>query len=232
MKRIWLGPVVAALLGGCVTNGDFGRVRPFLVNDDMHAWVGPQAVAGTGVQPSEFRLTDDERRLRDLAYALIQPPYDRNRWSSVFAEYGLAAEHDTRVDPSAYWYRLHAFDRRSEASAYAQIVNDARNDVLRIEPFFAIAARVLDMDRKRAQSLAVVGAGSGLSDTENNNALRRNAENAAVTAWVCRSLNERHSSYRYALERLVVSVPSPHVVETERALNLLQARIGQSCLHK
>ena len=53
------------LLAGCGTpNGDFGEVRPTLVSDGMHDWVGPYA---TGSVPSKFELTDDERALRDLA---------------------------------------------------------------------------------------------------------------------------------------------------------------------
>ena len=38
---------------------------------------------------SSFELTDDERALRDLAYPLIEPPYDRQQWYSVAGEYGL-----------------------------------------------------------------------------------------------------------------------------------------------
>jgi hypothetical protein len=78
------------LLGGCA-NGDFGEVRPFLVTDGIHDWVGPSAIAGTKASPSSFELTDDERELRDLAYPLIEPPYDRQKWYSVAGEYGLIA---------------------------------------------------------------------------------------------------------------------------------------------
>src|SRR5689334_23214694 len=82
--------VGAEVLGGCALNADFDRVRPSLVTDDMHAWVGRDAVRDIGLPPSEFkRMTDDERQLRDLAYAMIAPPYDRARWDSVFREYGL-----------------------------------------------------------------------------------------------------------------------------------------------
>jgi len=87
--KYWLVPALAGatLLGGCALNGAFGRVRTDLVTDDMHAWVGREAVGSIGGRPSEFLLTDNEQRLRDLAYPLIQPPYDRNRWNSVLAEY-------------------------------------------------------------------------------------------------------------------------------------------------
>jgi hypothetical protein len=231
-KRLWLAAALAGatLLGGCALNGDFGRLRSDLVTDDMHAWVGRKAVGSVGGKPSEFRLTDDERRLRDLAYALIQPTYDRNRWDSVFAEYGLEGQR-TQVpfDRTAYWTHLDVAHRRSEVSSYAQIVTDARNDVVRIEPFFATVARVLDVDRRRADSLRYVAASSGLSKAEANNAISRNNENTAIVEWVCRSLKERATSYRYALQRLVISTPSSNALEAERSLTLLQSRTDGYC---
>jgi hypothetical protein len=228
--RLWLVPALAGatLLGGCALNGDFGRARPSLVTDDMHAWVGREAVGSVGGQPSEFRLTDNERRLRDLAFALIQPPYDRNRWDSMFAEYGLEGPRDgAPFDRSAYWTHLDVAHRRSEVSSYAQIVGDARNDVVRIEPFFATVARVADVDRRRAESLGYLA--GRLSDAEAGNALSRNNENVAIVDWVCRSVRERAASYRYALERLVISTPSSNAVEAERSLTLLQTRIRGNC---
>jgi hypothetical protein len=217
----------ATLLGGCALNGDFGRLRSDLVTDDMHAWVGRDAVDG---KPSDFLLTDNERQLRDLAFALIQPAYDRNRWDSAFAEYGLEGLRNWGpFDRTAYWKHLDVAQRRSEVSSYAQIVADARNDVVRIEPFFAIAARVTDVDLRRAEALGHMAGRSGLSHAEADNARRRNNENSAVIAWVCRSLNERAASYHYALERLVIRTPSSSAVEVERSLTLLRTRIGASC---
>jgi hypothetical protein len=230
--RYWLVALLAGatLLGGCALNGDFGRVRPSLQSDDMHAWVGREAVGSIGGRPSAFRLTDNERRLRDLAFALIQPSYDRNRWDSVVAEYGLKGlTPDTPIDPTAYWFYLDVVHRRSEASAYGQLVQDARSDVARIEPFFATAARVVDMDRRRAASLDYVARSSGISAEENDDALSRNNENTAVIEWVCRSLRERGQSYRFALERLVIIAPSSNAAEAERSLTLLQARTDAYC---
>jgi hypothetical protein len=230
--KYWLVPALAGatLLGGCALNGDFGRVRSDLVTDDMHAWVGREAVGSIGGRPSEFLLTDNERRLRDLAYPLIQPPYDRNRWNSVLAEYGFEGPRDgAPFDRTAYWTHLDVAHRRSEVSSYAQIVGDARNDVVRIEPFFAIAARVIDVDRRRAQGLDYVAGNSGVSEAEAGNALSRNNENTAIVEWVCRSLKERAASYRYALERLVIRTPSSNAAQVELSLTLLQTRIGGFC---
>ncbi len=39
---------------------------------------------------------------------------------------------------------------------YQLLCDDVRNDIVRIGPFFRVAARVADMDGKRAQSLPYV----------------------------------------------------------------------------
>lgn len=220
---------IALLLGGCALNGDFDRPRSSIVTDDMHAWIGRDAVSSIGVPSSGYRLTDDERQLRDLAYPLIEPPYDLNQWYSAIGEYGFTHSRPPRVpaiEPAAYWRRLNEGYRRSEASFYNQLITDARNDVLRLDPFFAVAARVGDMDARRAQSLGLI---SGLSKSEREDALRRNAENAAVVAWVCRSALERAAAYRYALERLVVTTPAPTAADADRAVQFLLRQSADYC---
>ena len=194
----------------------------------MHDWVGRDAVAGIGGPVSEFRTTDQERELRDRAYALIEPPYNRNRWDSVWREYGRgrAGRDEPAFDRTVYLARLHHTYRRSEASAYAKIVTDARNDVERLPAFFTVAGRVTDMDRRRSQSLAHV---TNLNEREHGNALARMRENAAIVAWVCRALKDRVASYRYALERLVVAVPSTAAVEADRSISYLSTQLGQYC---
>ena len=228
--RLAIALAAAALLAGCALNGDFGEVRSDLVYDDMHDWVGRDAARGIGGKPSQFRLTDDERQLRDLGYALIQPSYERARWDALFANYGWEGPRpNAPFDRTAYWNNLDVAHRRSEASSYAQIVTDARNDVTRIEPFFAVAALVNDADGRRAQALGYVARSTGVTDTEANNALRRNNENTAIVDWVCRSLRQRAASYRYALERMIIVAPSPNAAEGDRSLALLESRIGTYC---
>ncbi len=79
------------------------------------------------------------------------------------------------------------------------------------------------------ESLRFVAAGSGVSEAERESIRSRVNENTAVIAWVCRSLVERGQSYRYALERLVISQPSGSAVEAERSLTMLQTRSGSYC---
>jgi hypothetical protein len=215
---------IALLLAGCSANGDFGRVKPSLVRDDIHDWVGLDAIAGRQTMLSKFELTDDERQLRDLAYPLIEPAYDRQQWYSILGEYGvIGASHRAVFDRTAYATRLLSSRYSSANARYAQLIDDINNDTTRIEPFFENGWRVLDTDKKRQRALAFVGT----SDPERIHVRRRVQENALIVAWVRTSLNRRASSYRFALERLVIMTPSPMAVDAERALNAMQARAGQ-----
>jgi hypothetical protein len=227
---------LALLVGGCGLYGDFDRVRPSLATDEANARIEREELIRSGKKPSNFPLTDEERQLRGLARAIIPPPNDHNRWDTVFRDYvlddieWLGTAKDKRevvkFDRTAYWRDLHQDERRSEASAYAKLITDAREDVIRLEPFFAIAQRVADMDRKRDSVLALA---STSGTAERSNARRRTQENVAIVMRVCRALGERMVSYNYALERLAIQAPSPMAADSERALTLLHTRIGQYC---
>jgi hypothetical protein len=213
---------MALALGGCAS-GDFGRTRADMRSDDMHRWVGEEATASVGIAPSQFQLTDDERQLRDYAYPLIEPPHTRPEWRGVFGDYTpLPApwRREARFDRTSYGRLLIDEPHRSHSSRYAQLMEDVRDDLSRIEPFFQVATRVLDMDSRRNQGRAIV---SDLSPRENDDAKSRMAENAMVIKWVQHCLRQRAASYRWALERLVIQAPDPMVAEADRLIALLEA---------
>jgi hypothetical protein len=229
-RRLHVDLSLCLLLVLVCPNGDFGRVRPAFVTDGMHAWVGRDAARNQGAPISLFPLTDDELLLRDLAYPLIEPPYDRQRWFSVLNEYGMGRSFNPawyHCDPTAYAARLMNEWVRSETTRYSRLNVDVRNDVARLDQFFTVARRVLDMDRKRAQSLGLVGTVSG---PEIANAQARMGENTLVIGWVQRSLADRVAAYRFALERLVIAVPSPLAADVDRSIGLLQTRAGEYAL--
>ena len=88
--------VLAALttLTACGTYGDFQEVSPSASRVDMHDWLSLDAIAGKPTWPSDFPLTEDERAMRDLAYPLIEWPYNRHKFYSVAGEYGvIGADH-------------------------------------------------------------------------------------------------------------------------------------------
>ena len=217
-----------SILTGCA-NGDFKEVRPILVHDDVHDWLDYDAVAGKNTSPSGFTLTDDERQLRDLAYPLIEQPYDRQQWYSVAGEYGvIGADHRGRFEPTAYATHLFGSRYRSPSARYARLIDDIRNDNTRLPQFFETAARVIDIDQKRRKSMAYV---SGLSARERNEALRRIYTNASLVSLVRTKLEQRVASYRFALGRLVIMTPTQQAADVERELNRLQAQIAYYRTH-
>jgi hypothetical protein len=221
-RRRVMAFAVLALLGGCgTTNGDFAEVRPTLVSDDIHDWVGPYASAD---EASKFALTDDERQLRDLAYPLIEAPYNRQKWYSIAGEYGIVRPNRETFDRTFYATRLVASHHHSPTGGYTQLSDDIRNDMTRMPQFFETASRVFDIDAKRQKSLSYV---SALSAAELNNARQRMQENESIVTLVRTNLTQRAASYRFALERLVVMTPSPLAVDIERAINQMQADIAR-----
>lgn len=208
-------------LPGCGLTGDFGRTRSSLRNDDAHAWLGPAAYRPRVQPPWKHQLTEEERQLRDFAFPLIDPPYQRSEWYGVLRNAGLTSRPWPYPDRAAYASRLFQTAYRSQDARYNRLIEDVRNDVTRLDSFYRIAQVVTDRDQRRGRSLAYV---SELSREEYQNTVTRMRENEAITRWVGESVHERIASYRIALERLVIAAPSPMAVEAERAIALLQQR--------
>ena len=215
--------IAAAMLGGCA-GGDFGRTRENARNDDMHRWVGIEATASVGLRASQYQLTDKERLLRDLAYPLIEPPHSRPAWKTVFGNYQpLPApwRQAPLFDRTAYGRLLIDEPHRSQTSRYNQLIDDVRNDITRFDPFFGNAVQVLELDKKRNASLNLV---SELSPRERDDAIGRMQENTLIVQWVQQCLEQRISSYRWALERLVIQAPDNMAADADRLIGELAAQ--------
>jgi hypothetical protein len=215
--------LISAALGGC-SGGDFGRTRQDFLNDDMHRWIGGEATSSVGLRASQFQLTDNERLLRDLAHPLIEPPRSRAAWKSVFGDYQPLPSPWRQApvfDRTAYGRQLIDEPHRSHSSRYAQLMEDVRDDITRFEPFFADAVRVLELDKKRNASLAHI---SELSPRERADAIARMQENTLIVQWVQQCLERRISSYRWALERLVIHAPDNMAADVDRLIGELAAQ--------
>lgn len=212
--------LAGSALAGC-SGGDFGRTRADFRNDDMHRWMGTEATGSVGKKGSQFQLTEQERQLRDLAYQFIEPPLSRPAWKSVFGDYQpLPAPWRQKVvfDRTAYGRNLIDEPHRSFASRYSLLIDEVRDDITRFEPFFATAIQVIELDRKRNASLNVI---SDLSPREKADAVARMEENTLIVQWVQQSLERRISSYRWALERLVIQAPDGMAADADRQINEL-----------
>jgi hypothetical protein len=124
-------------------------------------------------------------------------------------------------DRTAYGRQLIDEPHRSHSSRYAQLMEDVRDDITRFEPFFSDAVRVIELDRKRNASLAHI---SALSPPERADAVARMQENTLIVQWVQQCLERRISSYRWALERLVIQAPDNMAADADRLIGELAAQ--------
>lgn len=217
-RRLTIGLALAITVPSIAHAGDFGRPKPSLLEGliPQQFWKGPV----TGY--SSYPLTNLEEELRDRSYVLIRPNEPRGKWNIYIAGFQIAhllPPGFASYDHTEYARVLLWTPARSEASSYNRLMEDMTNDGRLVGPFVVVACAVADLDMKRQRSLAYV---DELSEGETGNAFGRVRENRMVTAWVQRALHWRAASYRYALERLVIAVPSPLAVEAERALKRFQ----------
>ena len=224
LRRLTLCVAFAIAVPAAVEAGDFGRPKPSLLEGliPQQFWRGP--VTGYSGAP----LTDLEVELRDRSYVLIRPNEPRGSWNIYIAGFQIAGAFPPAyvyTDYTQYSRMLLWTPARSEASSYNRLIDDMAEDGKLTAPFVSVACAVADLDSKREQSLAYVGA---LAEWEVANSLGRVRENRLVTAWVHRALHWRLASYRYALERLVITVPSVLAVQAERALTRLEAIVSQA----
>jgi hypothetical protein len=100
-------------------------------------------------------------------------------------------------------------------------MEDVRDDITRFEPFFSDAVRVIELDKKRNASLAHI---SELSPRERADAVARMQENSLIVQWVQQCLERRISSYRWALDRLVIHAPDNMAADADRLIGELAAQ--------
>jgi hypothetical protein len=226
------GPAAAGDLGrsepsifdkiGSLRPGDFDRPMPPVLD----GLLPKQLTLGPVTRVPGDPLTDAEEELRNRAYDLIRLPQRREEWKLILASARVAKA----LPPSVLWFDRKAYGSmlvglpfRSEAGRYGRLLDDVASDMMLVGPFVVVACYVTDMDIRRGRSLAHV---EGLTEWERDDALGRITENRMVIDWVRHSLQERHWSYRYAVERLVIASPSPAAVEAERLIERFRLQIA------
>jgi len=214
--------ILCALAFASARAGDLGRADPNFWDGlfPKQLYLGPVAPLSfppAGMYHSLYPLTDDETSLREQSFSMLQPPQHREVWKTLMASWVQATTFPLdilRADPYAYANMLIGFPFASEAGRYSRLIDDVGSDYLLLGPFMATACRVVNMDVRRARSLTFV---QGFTEYEINNALARNDENRTIIEGVELTLGDRVWSYRYAVNRLVIAVPSPLAVQAERA---------------
>lgn len=211
--------MAAAALAGCSQAGDFGRQRPSVVNNQILPAAGAALAYAREEPVSAYRMTDREREMRDLGWAIVMPPHEAQSLDRVLVELRrtrILPANAVRFRKEAYVRTLLAIDFRSSTARYARLLEDVLTDTGRIEPFFQAAARVDVDDRARRKALAAV---PEVTPAESENALARIEENGLMIAWARDAFSERLVTYRYALDRLMLETPDRASAEVAAAID-------------
>lgn len=226
--------ILPALLAGlavsaCNGAGDFGRPKPGIFQDQILPAAGEWHARLRGEASSWFRMTDDEKQLRDRAWRLVLPAHERSAFERELSALLLARLLPVEAQSqsvSDYYEALVSGSFTSQASRYNRLAQDAAADRELLAPFRANAIRVINADRARLRTL---DAATRVPEDRRDPALDRVAENEGLILWVCERVGFRLSSFRYALENLVVEMPSLEAVRAERAIMGFEAETGQVC---
>jgi hypothetical protein len=200
---------LAVFAQGCALNGDFGRPKPSTfklaqVYQDVTDYVMD------GGEPSYFRLTSDETRMRETAYRLrtkVHSPLPANM---------------IPYNESGYANHLTATGRVYGPSRLATIDDEITGDQEALTIFSQSTRLVVVADRRRLMALAK-GAPS-YSQGDFDNAINRVEENYAFIEGTFEDLNNRVVAYRIAVDRAKIETPAINAVSLESALNHLHER--------
>ncbi|KAA5602843.1 hypothetical protein [Blastochloris sulfoviridis] len=231
-RRAAAAGLIAALAGSCAQlEGDFARPRPNVIRDDVLPVAGGAFASVRGEPVSLVAMTDDERQLRDRAYAYLAPPEGFKFLSLPVAELRapriLPNNGPLEPAPGLYTQALLAYQYRSTTARWQRLIDDIRSDRDRIGAFVRVAAHVAEMDRVRTESFRFVQA---VSDMQREQVMARVEENKMLIDAVRSALAQRIAIYRDAMENLLVAQPAPVAMEAERALKSLQERAADPVL--
>ncbi len=211
--RLCLVAVGTALgLAGCSETGDFGRPRNSVWNSTIYPITGLATAHLPQEALSNFHLTDDETRLRDRTYRFVSVAHERqNFWDG------------SGNDITSYHRALTLGYYASQVSRYRRLSEDAMADRNLILPFRNVAGRVVAADDIRLRTARL---SPRIDEGKRREAAIRAAENREVVERVRERLQFRVAAYRYALDNLVVEVPSREAIMAERAVMALEAESG------
>ncbi len=202
--------------------GDFGRARPSVIHDEIMPAIGLGSAIGRGEPVSLFRFTDDEKRMRDMSWAIVRPPHVDDWYAANLIELErtrILGPVDLTLDPRVYYELLRREPYRSSEARYARVANDADVDAEGVRPFYTVVCRVFEADRER---LRVARSLPDLTPEEAADVEARIWENRNVAAWAWRSLEFRVAAYQYALERLQIETPTlERVYDVSQAIDVL-----------
>jgi hypothetical protein len=225
MRLRCYGAVALALvvvLTACTRpTGDFGRAQSNVLHDDLMPKLGAQRAARAGEPVSRFNLTDQEVEMRDRVWRYLVAPhaYDWFGDADIELQRTRLAPVKTQSKPvDTYYNWLHGTRFASSRVRFNRLAEDVRLDVALMPSTFKAICAVKEGDRQRRVARDGL---DGLKPSTSADVEARRLENDAIIAWFVRSVVNRHDSYSFALDHLLVETPHEEAVEANAQIATL-----------
>lgn len=219
LPALGLALLLCAAPAGAHELGDFGRVKPGVLNDEIIPETDRLMRRLTNQPISNFNITDQEREMHDRVYRFLIARHARD-WAFDYEQViFVAGVFSSRPDNVDLYYRWLTRERYASSRVrFNTIADDVGADLLTLPTTFAAICAVIEIDRQRAVAVAEIGDIEADMITQMH---RRKAENDLYVGRFIAALGYRYGSYSYALDHFLVETPHGEAIEVDERLSRL-----------
>lgn len=199
--------------------GDFGRVKPGVLNDEIIPQTD-RLMRRLGNQPvSNFNITDQEREMHDRVYRFLIARHYVG-WAFDYEQIvAVAGAFSKRPGKDDLYYRWLTNARYASSRVrYNTMADDVGADLLTLPTTFAAICAVIEIDRQRAVAAAEIGS---IEPPMLAQMQARKAENDLYVGRFIAALDYRYASYSYALDHFLVETPHGEAIAVDERLSRL-----------
>lgn len=209
--------------------GDFGRLEPGVVNDELLPLVDPNRKGTNGRPLGGMNVTDEEIEMRDRVWRFLAAPYVKD-WAWAYSAEIRPAKAGGGTDKQVGKYYRWLSEQRYASShvRYNTISQHAGQDIATLPATFEAICTVIEIDRQRGVALEEI---DGLDKQVQAKVGQRDRDNGEFIGRFILALNFRHNSYDYALDQLLVETPSSAAVEVDAVLWALGTWVHRANAH-
>lgn len=231
MRYALLAVMSLSVLVSCSTQGDFGRDRPSVYNDEILPSIRNFVAESKGKPVTKFALTDDERLLRiysrrigrDMRYPTVESYY-----TSTIASMGLT---EMPLPHLGHELRSHENSRKpvvdvlesAKTNRYA-LQAEIEEDIVLIQRMREISWRILTDDHLRSQRLAKM---KTTRQSDRDNVVVRKRENRARMKYIRHVAKLRIKRYWRLIEVILIESPTRNLEPAKTLLKDLKIEVNK-----
>ena len=229
----WLAAAIIALLPVMPAHaqqlGDFGRIEPGFVNDELLPLVDPNRKGMNGRPVDGFNLTDEEAEMRDRVWRFLVAPHAKD-WAWPYSAEIRPARAGGGTDKQVgKYYRWLTGERYASSRVrYNTMAMHVGADIGTLPATFRSICAVIEVDRQRGVAVAEI---DGLGPEMLARVDKRDRLNGAFIGRFVLALNLRYQSYQFALDHFLVETPHQEAVKVDTALTELVMWVERANAH-